>query len=85
MSDSFGAVPVSQAPNQAVTFFETDRRIGYSQQFNMRVQHEFAGSILVEAGYLGNLSRKLGGDNLSLNQIPPWILGPGRTGRPRRA
>ncbi|MFN7935803.1 MAG: carboxypeptidase regulatory-like domain-containing protein [Bryobacteraceae bacterium] len=84
LSDAFGAVPISQAPNQAVTFFETDRRIGYSQQFNMRVQHEFSGAILVEAGYLGNLSRKLGGDNLSLNQIPPWIVGPGRTGRQYR-
>ncbi len=84
LSDAFGAVPVTQAPNQAVTFFETNRRIGYSQQFNMRVQHELAGSILIEAGYLGNLSRKLGGDNLSINQIPPWILGPGRTGRQYR-
>jgi len=84
LSDAFGAVPVTQAPNQAVTFFETTRRIGYSQQFNMRLQHELRGSILVEAGYLGNLSRKLGGDNLSLNQIPPWIVGPGRTGRQYR-
>ncbi|MBI3684002.1 MAG: TonB-dependent receptor [Acidobacteria bacterium] len=84
LEDSFGAVPLSQTPNQAVTFFEADRRIGSSQQFNLRIQRELPGQMLLEAGYLGNLSRKLGGDNLSINQIPPWILGPGRTGRQYR-
>lgn len=82
--DSFGAVPVGQLPNQAVTFFETNRRTGYAQQFNLQVQHELSRSTLIELGYLGNLSRKLGSDNLSINQIPPWILGPGRTGRQYR-
>lgn len=84
LNDSFGAVTLAQTPNQAVTFFESDRRIGYSQQFNLRVQHELAPSLLVEVGYLGNLSRKLGGDNLPINQIPPSILGPGATGRQYR-
>jgi hypothetical protein len=81
LDDSFGAVPLSQAPNQAVTFFETNRRTGYSQQFNLQVQHELAGRVMVELGYIGNLSRKLGSDNISINQIPPEVLGPGRTGR----
>lgn len=83
-NDSFGAVPVGQVPNQAVTFFEINRRTGYAQQFNLQIQHELRGSTLVELGYLGNLSRKLGSDNLSINQIPPWIVGPGRTGRQYR-
>ncbi|MBI3281280.1 MAG: TonB-dependent receptor [Acidobacteria bacterium] len=81
---SFGAVPVGQVPNQAVTFFETRRRTGYSQQFNLQVQRELPGAALVEVGYLANLSRKLSSDNLSINQIPPWILGPGQTGRQYR-
>jgi hypothetical protein len=84
LDDSFGAVRVGETPNQAVTFFETNRRTGYSQQFNLQFQHELPGSTLVEAGYIGNLSRKLGSENLSVNQIPPWILGPGRTGRQYR-
>ena len=82
--DSFGAVPVGQVSTQAVTFFETDRRTGYSQQFNLQVQREIPGGMVAELSYLGNLSRKLGSDNLSINQIPPWILGPGSTGRQYR-
>ena len=84
LDDSFGAVTSSQTPNQAVTFFETNRRTGYSQQFNLAVQRELPGGAVAEAGYIGNLSRKLGSDNISINQIPPWILGPGRTGRQYR-
>ncbi len=82
--DSFGAVRVGAAPVQAVTFFETNRHTGYSQQFNLQIQQEMPGRILAEIGYLGNLSRKLASDNLSINQIPPWILGPGFTGRQYR-
>lgn len=81
LNDSFGSVRVGQAPTQAVTFFETDRRTGYSQQFNMQLQQELPGGVLAEIGYLGNLSRKLSSDNISINQIPPWIVGPGQTGR----
>jgi hypothetical protein len=84
LDDSFGAVPASQTPNQAVTFFETNRRTGYSQQFNLEIQRELPAGTVAEIGYIGNLSRKLGSDNISMNQIPPWILGPGRTGRAYR-
>jgi hypothetical protein len=82
--DSFGAVPVGQTPNQAVTFFETNRRTGYSQQFSLQVQRELSPTTVLEVGYLGNLSRKLASDDLSINQIPPWILGPGRTSQAYR-
>src|SRR5262249_44741539 len=66
----FGAVPPGRPTTTAVTFFERGRRTGYAQQFNFGVQHELRGNILVEATYLGNLSRKLPSPNLSLNQIP---------------
>ncbi|MBI4873115.1 MAG: carboxypeptidase regulatory-like domain-containing protein [Acidobacteria bacterium] len=84
LSDSFGAVPAGQTSTQAVTFFETNRRTGYSQQFNLQIQRELPGGLLAEVGYLGNLSRKLSSDNISINQIPPDVLGPGRTGRQYR-
>lgn len=83
LDDSFGAVPVGQTGTTAVTFFETNRRTGYSQQFNFTVQRELAGSWLVEAGYLGNLSRKLASPNLSLNQVAPDRLSPTSTQRDR--
>ena len=78
----FGAVQVGRAATTAVTFFERGRRTGYSQQFNLGVQHELRG-VLVEAGYLGNLSRKLANDNVTLNQIPPEKMGPAATQRDR--
>ncbi len=76
LNDSFGAVPVGQNPNTAVTFFETNRKTGYSQQFNLGIQRQVTGSLVIETAFLGNLSRKLPSANLSINQIDPAILGP---------
>jgi hypothetical protein len=77
LNDSFGAVAAGQTATQAVTFFETNRRTGYSQQMNLRIQREIFGGTLVEAGYVGNLSRKLSNANITLNQIRPELMGPG--------
>ncbi|HVF86707.1 MAG TPA: carboxypeptidase regulatory-like domain-containing protein [Pyrinomonadaceae bacterium] len=73
--DRFGAVRVGQPTTTAVTFFERDRATGYSQQFNLGIQHELPGTILVEASYIGNLSRKLPSASISLNQIAPGRVG----------
>ncbi len=67
----FGAVRVGQPTTTAVTFFERDRATGYSQQFNFGIQHEFPGAVLIEASYIGNLSRKLPSQSISINQIAP--------------
>lgn len=77
LDDGYGAVPPGQTANRSVTFFETNRRTGYSQQSNLRIQHELPGSALIEVGYIGNLSRKLASSNLAINQIPPELMGPG--------
>jgi hypothetical protein len=79
----FGAVQVGRPTTTAVTFFERDRKTGYAQQFNLGVQRELARRIVFEVAYLGSLSRKLPGPNLSINQIPPDRLGPGVTQRDR--
>lgn len=76
LNDAFGAVPVGQNPNTAVTFFETNRATGYSEQFNLGVQRQLGNSIVVEASGIGNLGRKLPSANLPINQIRPEILGP---------
>ncbi len=76
LNDSFGAVPVGKNPNTAVTYFDPNHRTGYSQQFNFSIQHQLPGSVVVEASVLGNLSRKLPGTPLSLDQIAPQVLGP---------
>ena len=48
LDDSFGAVPAGANPNTAVSFFEQNRRTGYSQQFNLGVQRQLGGSSVIE-------------------------------------
>ncbi|MDQ6664300.1 MAG: hypothetical protein M3Z23_07890, partial [Acidobacteriota bacterium] len=84
LNDSFGAVPVGANANTAVTYYETNRATGYSQQFNLGVQHELPGNAVVEATVLGNIGRKLPNGNLSQNQIPPQVLGPGHSSQKDR-
>jgi hypothetical protein len=74
LNDSFGAVRVGQQPNTAVTFFETRRRTGYSEMFNLGIQRELGQGFLAEIGLLGNLSHKLPSGNLSMNQVTPQQL-----------
>lgn len=83
LDDSFGAVRVGQSASTSVTYLDRGRRTGYSEQVNLRIQHELRGSILVEIGYLGNLSRKLPGANIATNQIRPELLGPNTVQRNR--
>lgn len=80
---SFGAVRVGQPATTAVTFFERNRRTGYSQQFTLSLQHELSGGWRIELSGLGNLSRKLPSPNLSINQIEPSRLTAQSTQRDR--
>ena len=79
----FGAVPVGSPTTTAVTFFERNRQTGYAQQFNLGLQQQLPGRMVLELAYIGNASRKLPGPNLSINQIAPDRLGPGVTQRDR--
>ena len=82
LDDSFGAVKVGQATTTAVTFFEENRRTGYSMQWNFSIQREVAG-ILIESAYLANASRKLASANFPINQVRPEILGPASSQKDR--
>jgi hypothetical protein len=78
LDDSFGAVTVAQAAagrtTNSVTFLDPHRAVGYSQQFNLGIQQELPGNMVVEVAGLGNRSRHLSNANLSLNQIAPQVL-----------
>lgn len=80
---SFGAVPVGRPTTTAVTFFERNRKNGFSRQFNLGVQQQLGRRVVLEVAYLGNVSRNLAGPNLSINQISPERLRPGVTQRDR--
>jgi hypothetical protein len=83
LDDRFGAVPVGTNPNTAVTFYEDNRRTGYSMQHNLTIQRDLFAGWLLEAGYLANLSRKLASSNLGMNQVRPEILTAASTQRNR--
>ena len=80
-----GGVPGVHAPTAAdrtssfgigsgVDFYQRQRASPYSMQSNLGIQHEFH-SFLISGQYIANLGRKLTAGNLSINQIPPALLG----------
>ena len=60
-----------------MTFFERRRPAPYSFQYNLNMQHEVRPNMLVEAGYLANLSHRLTANDLTVNQVHPDLAGPG--------
>jgi hypothetical protein len=74
---SFGAVPIGQRTITSVTYYDRDRPTGYAQQYNLGIQREFPGQVVLEVAYVANLSRKLPVGNVTINQVPPGRMGPG--------
>jgi hypothetical protein len=83
LDDSFGAVKVGQQPTTAVTFYDRNRPTGYAMQYNLGVQRQLSGHMVLEVAYVANVSRKLPNDNLSINQIAPDKLKPGAAQKDR--
>lgn len=79
LTAGFGAVPVGQKPNTAVSFFNPRQVAPISYQYNFGIQREVARDILVEVGYIGNVSHHLTANDLSLNQVSPQLMGPGNS------
>jgi hypothetical protein len=83
LTPGFGAVPVGTRPNTSVAFFDPNQVAPISYQTNLSLQHEMGMGALVEVGYMGNISRHLTSNDLSLNQVPAALMGPGDTQRLR--
>ena len=79
----FGAVSPGGKPNTAVTYFERNRPTPVSYQFNFDIQNEVVKDLILETGYIGNVSHRLTSNDLSINQVPPQSMGPG-TSQPFR-
>jgi hypothetical protein len=58
---------------QPIAFYDRGNRIGYSGQWNLNVQRELPGSLLMEVGYVGTRGLKLLQDR-SFNQLPDSAL-----------
>ncbi|HKG97662.1 MAG TPA: TonB-dependent receptor, partial [Pyrinomonadaceae bacterium] len=75
----FGAVPVGERPTTAVQYYERHRPSPVSYQYNFDIQKLFFGNLLVETGYIGNVSHHLTANDLTVNQLAPGQFGPGNT------
>ena len=54
---------------QGVFSVDPSRGSGYSQQWNMAVQHQFSSTVTIELGYSGNKITNLGVPDVNLNQL----------------
>ncbi len=77
LGPDFGAVPVGQTASLAFDFVETERRLGYTMQWNLSVQQDIGRNSLVEVSYLGTVGHKLNGPNTNINQVRPELMGAG--------
>ena len=75
LTPGFGAVAVGQKVNTSVAFFNPKQVAPISYQYNFGIQREVARDLLVEVGYIANISHHLTANDLSLNQVPPQLLG----------
>lgn len=74
LTPAFGATAPGQKPNTAVSFFNPGQVAPISYQYNLGVQHELRENLLIEAGYIGNVSHHLTANDLSLDQVPPQLM-----------
>jgi hypothetical protein len=79
LTNAFGAVPIGTRPTTSVVFFDPEQRTPTSYQTNLNIQHEARAGLLLEAGFISNISRRLTANDLSINQVPPELMGPGDT------
>jgi hypothetical protein len=78
LTDAFGAVPIGTRPTTAVAYFDPRQVLPTSYQSNLSLQHDVSG-LLVEGGFLTNISRNLTANDFSLNQVRPELMGAGNT------
>ena len=71
LGPGFGAVAPGQAAVFSPQLIDEDRRLGYSQMWNLSIQRAVGFNTIIEVSYLGNVSHKLPGPNVSLNQVRP--------------
>lgn len=80
LTSSFGARNTEFAASQ-IQFLDPHRKTQYNENFSLTIQHQWK-DLVFEAGYVGNLGRKLTFPNINLNLIPPHLLS--RTDIPAR-
>ena len=83
LTSAYGAVPVGTRPTTSVAFFDPRQVAPTSYQANLDLQHEVSAGLLLETGFITNISRHLTGNDFSINQVAPELMGAGDTQRLR--
>jgi hypothetical protein len=73
-TDGFGAVPVGQAPITGLSYLDPYWHLGYSQNFDLSVQRQLPGDMLLQVSGLGDLGRRLS-MQVAENEVPPALWG----------
>jgi hypothetical protein len=73
LGPGFGAVAPGQSAVFSPQLIDQDRALGYSQMWNLSIQRALGFNTIVEISYLGNVSHKLPGPNVNLNQVHPSL------------
>src|SRR5258705_1818 len=71
LTAGLGAVPVGTRPKTAISFIDPHQVAPTSYQANLDLQRELGKGLVVEVGYITNISRHLTTNDLSLNQVAP--------------
>ena len=69
-SAGFGSVTIGSAPKISPGFYQRNQPTGYAQQWNLTIQKELHGNMLMEGAYLANIGKKLAGSPISINMAP---------------
>ena len=80
---SYGAVPIGDDPYFSPSFFQWNQVSGYAHQWNLGIQREVRGKILLEMAYLGNAGHHLGDQEININVVP-LVNGRGPLEEPER-
>jgi len=75
LSPGFGAVPVGSNPRFAPQFFRQDHVSPYSHMMNFGIQRQIGSSLVAEVSWQANLSHKLGGPDVNINETRPELRG----------
>src|SRR5581483_6159979 len=79
LTAGFGAVAPGQKVNTSVAFFNPKQVAPISYQYNLDVQREVVDNLLLEVGYIGNVSHNLTANDFSLNQVRPELMSSGNS------
>jgi hypothetical protein len=75
LGPAFGAVAVGQSVRLSPQFFDRNHRSPYAHQYNLTVQHQIISTLMLETAYIANLSHRIGGPGVNINEVRPELRG----------